>query len=148
MIWTTWCLFGILIGITIYFCVWDIKYRMIPTKHVYACMGVALPFVVLEWVFNYIPNYGLMTVFWAVVGVIIPFVWYFFMRRYIGEQDVRWLAFVFVALPLHLITVIAFMIVFILITFAVFKIKKSKEMLPAMIPIGLSLVTQMVFCII
>lgn len=142
---TTWCLFAILIAITIYFIVWDVKYRMIPTSHVYVCIGIAIPAIVAEWWFNYIPNYGLITILWAVVGFVIPFVWYFFMRKYIGEQDVRWLAVVFVAIPWCLLSFMALLIIYILITFAIFKIKKSNEMLPAMIPIGLSLITQMVF---
>lgn len=148
MMLTTILLFSVLIAITIYFAVWDIKYRMIPNAHVYVCMGIAVPFVVLEWIFNYIPNYGTGIILWAVIGLITPFVWYYFMRRYIGEQDVKWLALIFVALPYCLLVMVALLIVFILITFAMFKIRKSNEMLPAMIPIGLALITQMIFVIV
>lgn len=144
MMWTTILLFSVFIAVTAYFCWWDIKYRMIPNKVMYICMAIPVPFIVLEWIFNYIPNMGVFPcVFWGVIGVIIPFVWYFFMRKYIGEQDVKWLVLLFLAFPFKIILLVALLIIAILITFGIFK-KTKTEMLPAMVSIEIAIVVNFV----
>ena len=68
----------------------------------------------------------------------MPFIWYLFMKKWIGEMDLKWLMIIFALCPFGIIYIIMGMIVFTLMMWVI--CHKKTKIMPAMIPITLSLI--------
>lgn len=129
---------AIAIALSVIFCILDIKYRMIPHKVMIPSACIMIPLIVWTYATYYLPNFGWMSIIWGVIGVVLPFIWYLFMKKWIGEMDLKWLMIIFALCPFGIIYIIMGMIVFTLIMWVI--CHKKTKIMPAMIPITLSLI--------
>lgn len=129
---------AVAIALSIVFCILDIKYRIIPHKVMTPAVCIMIPLIIWTYINYYIPLFGWICILWGGIGLVLPFIWYLFMRKWIGEMDLKWLMVLFVLCPFGIIYIIVGMIIFTLIMWLFYR--KKNKIMPAMIPITLSLI--------